>query len=561
VSRSLESFGDYASPKTDREDLFDFVQTVESLVNAIRLNTNLVLVVTAIVIVLAGLYHYVWPPIYAVEAVITVERTDDPQRDAFYREWNLFRKEDARTEIELMKSGSVLKAVIEKEGLRYDDVYHPFMSQISHFWNESLPGRAYKATKDWIFGVAPSGLTKEQEELGKTIKDMQAGFSVQTSGDVLVGTVRAVGPTPRIAAITNTWVDEYLNWRREQHLSEARRSIEALGQEIERAEEELQALSQQRVEFLNANNLIFDFSKETQQVEELVKLETELAKSRTRIAVLTASLQEIERQLELQPQTRIVSSVTDLNQLRETAEIRRLELEATLIRDQQRFRDDAPEIVRLKSQIQELTDLIEASPATRQESVTSGLNPVHSELLLSQSNLKNELAGLHAGVAAMERVRDEMRSHLATAPAMAAELRDLDRRYTVAQQAYALLLTKAAQANVSLSSVDEAMPSMRVVDYATTPSFKTWPKAKYLYPAALALGLILGVIAAWIKTSFGGRVSRLHFQQNRLSGPLYAILDLKALAMPSMQSLNERRLLAHLPSLPGNDRDDDRPLP
>ena len=242
MNRSVDRYGDYSIPATQSEDMFDFVGTIESLVNAIRLNLGIVLITTAIVIGCAALYHYVWPPVYKVEAAITVERTDDAQRDAFYREWNLFRKEDARTEIELMKSGAVLMAVIKKEGLRYDDVYHPFMSQISYFWNESWPGRAYRSFKDWIFGTEPLALTEEEKELGLTIRDMQAGFSVQTSGDVLVGIVQAKGPSPRIASITNTWLDEYQSWRSEQHLTEARRSVEALGQEIAKAQTELDKL-------------------------------------------------------------------------------------------------------------------------------------------------------------------------------------------------------------------------------------------------------------------------------------------------------------------------------
>jgi len=528
--------------------MFDFVATIQSLVSAVRLNINIVFVTTFIVLCMAGIYHYVWPPTYTVEAAISVERTDDPQRDAFYKEWNLFRKEDARTEIELMKSGAVMKAVIEKESLSYDDVYHPFMSQISYFWQESFPGRTYRSFKDWIFGVDPNGLSEEEKELGKTIKDMKAGFTVQASGDVLIGIVRARGPSARIASITNTWLDEYMAWRKEQHLQEAQRSIDALSQQIDKAHAEIQGISEERVNFLTENGLVFDFSKETQQVDELVKLETQLAASRTRIEIIQAKMKEIQLQLEQEPQTEIVSSVTDLNKLRETAKMRRLELEATLIKEQYRFKEDSPEVLRIKGQIEDLTNLIESSPETRQESVTSALNPVRAELLLGQSNLKSEAAGLLAAVAAMEGTREEMRAQLAQAPALAAQLRDLDRRYAVAQQVYKLLLTKSAQADVSLLSTVYAMPSLRVVDYAATPSHQSWPKAKFLYPGALVVGLILGSLAAWLMSSFGGRVSQLHFQNRRFGTPLLAVLNVKMNDMPAMEQFSERRALEHVPA-------------
>lgn len=546
--KALDTYEEDVRPGNDREDMFDFVGTVESLISAVRLNIKIVFITAFIVVAMAGLYHYVWPPVYTVEAAISVERTDDPQRDAFYKEWNLFRKEDARTEIELMKAGDVLKAVIEKESLTYDDVYHPFMSQISYFWQESIPGRAYKGFKDWIFGVDPNAPSEAEKDLGRTIKDLKAGLAVQVAGDVLVGVVRAKGPSPRIADITNTWLDEYMAWRTNKHLQEAEGSLQALTQQIEKAHREIQEISEERVQFLTENGLVFDFSKETQQVDELVKLETQLANTNTRIEIVQAKLNETEAQLAKEPLTEIVSSVTDLNQLRETAKMRRLELEAALIREQYRFRDDSPEVARIKGQIEDLTNLIESSPETRKESVTSALNPVRAELLLNQSTLKNELAGLYAAAAAMGDTREAMLEQLSAAPALAAALRDLDRRYAVAQQVYKLLLTKSAQADVALLATAYAMPSLRVVDYARMPSYKTWPKAKYLYPGALVLGLFLGAIAAWLMSSFGGRVSRLHFYNQRFKTPLFAVLDVKVDDMPSLEQYSERRALEYVPA-------------
>ena len=546
LDKSTDQVAEYSYSRHDREDMFNFVGAVVSLTNAIRLNSRLVAITTIVVIMLAGFYHYVWPPLYIVEAVVSVERTDDPQRDAFYKEWNLFRKEDARTEIELMKSGAVLKAVIAKEGLRYDDVYHPFMSQIGYFWEKSIPGRAYRSFKDWLFGVDADGLTEEQKELGKTIKDMRAGFFVEIAGDVLVGTVYAKGPSPKIAQITNTWMDEYSKWRTEQHVDEAKRSIEALTIQIDKAHREIKELSQSRVDFLGEHGLVFDFRRETQQVDELVKMETTLSSNKTRIDIVTASLDEIEKQLAIQPRTMVVSSVTDLNQLREAAKILRLELEAIYIREQYRFKEDSPEIIRIKRQIADLTDLIESSPETREEAVTSAVNPVRSELLLEKSRLTNELAGLLAAVTSIEKNQEELRAQLAGAPALAAELRDLDRKYAVVQQVYQILLTKSAQADVSLLSETYAMPSMRIVDYATPPAFKTWPKAKYLYPGALVLGLLIGMFAAWLKATFGGRVSQLYFQQDLDSFPLLAILEIRHTDLVLMEQVVERRALPYV---------------
>jgi hypothetical protein len=61
---------------------------------------------------------------------------------------------------------------------------------------------------------------------------------------------------------------------------------------------------------------------------------------------------------------------------------------------------------------------------------------------------------------------------------------------------------------VSAVTTKAAIPSIRVVDYASTPSEKTWPKPKLLLPAAMVVGLMLGMAAAQIKRFAAGRVRR-----------------------------------------------------
>jgi len=110
------------SPEAQAQDMFDFASILNTIVNAVILHRVLVAITVVVVLLAAAVYQYAWPPVYTAEAVIMVERQEDAERDSFYKEWNLFRKNDARTEIELMKSGTVLTRLIAKEQLRYDDV-------------------------------------------------------------------------------------------------------------------------------------------------------------------------------------------------------------------------------------------------------------------------------------------------------------------------------------------------------------------------------------------------------------------------------------------------------
>src|SRR5579863_193620 len=111
-------------------DTFDVRASLRSISEAAKHHKALVFLTCFITLALLTGYIYLWPPLFAAEATMMAERDGDIARDAFYLNWAVFRKDDVRTEIELMTAGPVLKEVIEKQKLTYDDVYHPFMSHL-----------------------------------------------------------------------------------------------------------------------------------------------------------------------------------------------------------------------------------------------------------------------------------------------------------------------------------------------------------------------------------------------------------------------------------------------
>ncbi|MCG8428773.1 MAG: Wzz/FepE/Etk N-terminal domain-containing protein [Chromatiales bacterium] len=506
-------------------DIFDFSGALTVIVDAVRYHKLVIAMVTLMVLSLALLYHWAWPPTYKAEAVITVEPTTDAQRDEFYKEWNLFRKPDGRTEIELMTSSTVLKEVIKRQSLRYEDVYHPFFAQISYFWKKSWLGKKYKDFKGWLFGESElDKLTPEEKELALTVRDLRSGFSVQIAGDVLAATVYAKGPSPKIADITNTFLDVYQEWRTEQQLTEAKQALQTLDGQMLKQQQELDRISAERVDFLNRHQLVFDFSKETQEVEELVKLESDIAETEIHISNLRASLAEIDLQLQSEPSVKVINKVDELNTVREAARIKHIEAEAELIKQRIRYKEDSPEVAEIKTNLASLQHLIDGSPEQLAKSTQHGLNTVRESLLAKRSNTRTELAGLEAAVVKMHKLAEEMRARHQAVPQLTEQLRDLDRAYQVAQEVYALLSTKRAQAAVSVSVATNATSSYRVVDYAARPASKSWPKARYLYPLALIFGLVLGVFSAVVKNILNGRVYSRHLIDGVAEYPLHATL-------------------------------------
>lgn len=506
-------------------DTFDIVSTVRALGEAARYHRLLVLATCAVTLSLAVLYAYLWPPVYTAEALIMVENDADTARDAFYSTWNVFRKDSARTEIELMMSGTVLKQVIEQEKLTYDDVYHPFMSHLSYLWEKSWPGRGYKAVKGWIFGPEEGDeLDAATKDMGRTLSDMRAGLQILPIGESMVGRVVLKGPNRRVADVVNTLLKVYAKVRGERHRGEARLAFESLSIEVEKARAELAAVSARRVAFLDRNALVFDLQKESQEVKTVSELETNSIVMRQKIAGLEATLAEVERAMQRNAPNVKLQTVTEPNSLRENASMRRLELQSSLIMMQSRYRADSPEVAELRDNIAKFDALIAASPERVERGSTEGLNSVHQQLVLNRNTLRADLEGSRASVTAMERSAERLRKSLERVPALQDELRVLDRLYGAAAEKFQALLNKRAQVEVSLATATAATPSLRVVDYAVAPSSRSWPRARLLYPAAIAVGLVLGLIAAQIKRLAGGRVRRGHWGRRGGDAPIYGWL-------------------------------------
>ena len=514
-------------------DTFDIVTSVRALSEAARYHWRLILVTSALTVALAALYSHLWPPIYQVEATIMAESDTDQARDSFYSNWNWFRKDSARTEIELMMSGGVLKEVIKRENLKYDDVYHPFMSHLGYLWEKSWPGQAYKSVKAWLLGPDESDLQDPATaELGKTLQDMRAGIQINPVGETNIGLVRVKGPSRQVADVCNTMIKVYLEMRGERHTQEARQAFDTLSIEAEKSRRELDEIARKRVAFLEGNALTFDLQRETQEVKSLTDLEANIIAARMKIANLEGTRDEIERLLAKEAPTTRLSSVTELNAVRENANLKRLETQSQLILTQGRYREDSPEVQELRETLKRLDTLIAGSAEKVEKGSTEGLNAVHQQLVANLNATLSDLRGTRASMVSMQTSADKLRNTLQRVPSLQSDLRALDRIYAVAAEKYQALLAKRAQVEVSMATAKAASPSLRVVDYASPPASKWWPRAKILYPGALVVGLVLGLLAAQIKRLASGRVRQGYWGRRTGDAPLFGVVQVTQGPLP-----------------------------
>jgi len=505
---------------TDMFDLGGFFRLVS---RSVRYRKALVLWTTLVTLVSVTAYVIAWPPIYRVEAKLAVERDLDPARDQFYSNWQVFRKDDPRDEIQLFTSGPVLREVIAKNNLRYEDVYHPFLAHAGYLWETSWPGRAYTAVKDSLM-PEDNPVNPEYKEVGRMIDGLKAGIRIEPVADTHVATLEVKGPTRHVSEVTNSLIDTYLAFRSKRHEAEAEKALTVLREESERARAALGAIRDKRVAFARENGLMMEFQKESLEIKELTGLETGISNETAKIASLEASLQVIDQQQKSEKPEKVLSSTRELNSVRENARMRRLELQASLISLRDHYREDSPEVQETLADLAKVDALIAKEPEQVDRSVTQGVNSIHDHLTSNHDQLQSELEGTRASVASMNKKASDMRNRLTKLPVIMSTAQDLNREYDVAAEKYQRLLFRKMEAEVSKTALAVAPSTVSVVEYATPPSSKYWPRFKYLYPGALMAGLLLGTVAAVIRSLTAGRLLQDHIERGRIAFPVYATI-------------------------------------
>lgn len=508
------------APRND-PDMFDFRSTWLGVAAATRQHWRVVAASVGVTLLLATAYVIAWPPIYRADALLMGERDLDAPRDGFYGGWNIFRKDDQRTELELMVSGPVVAEVVRREKLNYDDVYHPIGSQLRYFWDRSWPGRAIQWVKEHVLPVDPDAPTPAQVEFAKTVIDLRSSVYVDPVGEAFLGRLNVKGPSPRVAQIANAMLDVYQEQRKARYESEAKSAVKGLEEEIASAEDDLKRAEKARLDFAHANGVLFDFQKEAFDVKQLSDMDAGIATSHQRIATLEADITELKKVLDEQPAMKAASNTYEVNAVREALKAKRTEMQIALLMAQGRYRPDSPEVQELQGNVKSLDTMIAGSSERIEKTSTESSNPVRQQLLSNYSTTVVELAAAKAGLKVLEQNAAKARTQMDRIPALMTQMKVLERNVNLSLAKSNELTSKYMQASVSAASTRTAIPSVRVIERASRPASKSWPRLSVLYPLALLFGLAVGVAAAQLMRVASGRVRRETLARRGYEAALY----------------------------------------
>ncbi|MEM7363053.1 MAG: GNVR domain-containing protein [Pseudomonadota bacterium] len=496
-------------------DNFDFKSSLESIRYSIVGHLFVVIGVTILCVVMTLTYIMVWPPVFEAAVTIAADSDEDLNRSAFYQQWNIFRRESIGDEAVLMTSDPVLKKVITRLDLKYEEVYHPFMSHVIHLWGESFVGRNYRKIKYTIFPrpPLPAGLTEEMLEKGKILKDFRAGVGLTSVGEANVALITVRGPTPDVASQANAVMDVYLEERRARYVREAELATQALARETEKAQRKLIAIEQTMQRFYAENSLLLVYEKDRLRLQQWLDLETEIMDLRSHEAQLMETLEILQRRLSAEETALTDASTYHDNVLELKAQYTQLEI--AIRQKAQLFRDDAPEVDEMRRQLDALRGVIDEQEQLLASQANKSPNVLYDTTRSQIAQTESDLVGTRASVTAKQALYDQLGPAMAELPQKMQRTSELQREQVLAEGQYKALSEKLVQATVSATTATSAPSAIRIIDRATPPDKPRWPSTKFMLAGSLIVGVILGVVCALLLDLIFVRATRYKLNNDR----------------------------------------------
>lgn len=177
----------------------------------------------------------------------------------------------------------------------------------------------------------------------------------------------------------------------------------------------------------------------------------------------------------------------------------------------------------------------------------AGVEQALSQIELQRPELRQKFTADHPSVVALEEKAAQLRAERAdierrfrSLPRTEVRLASLTRDAKVASDLYMLLLNKAQELNVMRSST-QGKADVRLVDEALVPDAPTGPKAVPTIALCLALGLMLGVALAMLRTALGGGVEDPRVLERVLGLNVYATIPHSRHEGPLTRAARRRR--------------------
>jgi polysaccharide chain length determinant protein (PEP-CTERM system associated) len=312
------------------------------------------------------------------------------------------------------------------------------------------------------------------------------------------------GPDPRtIRDVTAELAARFIDANSDETRRQVYTTIDLLEGRINEVKTELEKIEADRAGFLVSNPDAVTGQEQNMlgQMNSLSMIRQSQQNSidslRSQITTSEQVLANMKTQDNVEPEAPVTAGQIE-GQLR----AKRAEYEAQVRQLLVTYTEKLPEVIKLRVQIEsinrELDDLKTKTEQERQNKrAAKTANPQIAQLEIKLSADRSELVRKNGELEQTNRQLTELQSRLRNSPILATEATKIERDYNTLRKRYEDLLSMRDNARFGAKVINDfSGETFRMADPANLPEAPASPKRSMLYPMALAIGLLSGLIAA-----------------------------------------------------------------
>lgn len=402
----------------------------------------------------------------SVPNVPGLETTEEPESD-----------QNLSTEIEILKSRSLVAKAISASGISFDDL-------------------------------------SVSESVSKVINKM----SIRQAGeaDVLMISYQDTSPQRTqavLAALGSTYVDYSL----ERQRSQATNAIRFIDEQLPESQKAMDATASALRKFQETNGIVEPQAyaqKVAQRREILLQQEQEVTVD---LSQAQRRVQELKQQLQTagqRPESTLANSILSQDPSYQALALNLTQIESELASQRAIFRDTDPSVQQLIQQRDQIQGLLQERTQSILGVATPQINPnqvigygeTYQALTEQLLEAETELATLENQLQAIRRVQIEEADRFQQFPQLQQTYAELQRQLEVQSKAVNNFLTKRQE--LRIAEAQEIAP-WEIIEAPYLPTFPVAPNVKQNFVLGIFSGGVLGVGVALLQTKFDKRVKQV----------------------------------------------------
>lgn len=449
-------------------------------------------------------------PLYTaqVELVIDAPEATDAMNSRLDARWRL-NDSVIQTEVGILTSTTLARRVIEKLDLRTDPEFNPALRKASAMQNFLVSLNPLT----WVRTLASDGPNRAEDEEARPAGDTAIVGNFLSRLDAqaqrrsfLITITYTSEDRQKAARIANTVAELYVLDRLEATFDDARRVTNWLAERIRTLQADVQVAEAAVEEFRSQNGLRRKGDRQvTVTDQQLSELNSRLVVARTELAQKQARLDQVRS---LVRSSGTIASSYDALQSQLIQRLR--EQETTLVREMSEalkiYGERHPRLVAFRADLDELRSKIDA------------------EMQRIAQAIANEVEVSAAGVKALERELESLRSVVNVAGGAEVRLRELERQAEATRSLYEAFLQRFKRDAESQGGIQRA--NARVISQAETPGAPTYPRPMRTLSLVSILALGFGLILVFVLDRLDSAIRSSDEAEEATGVPTLAVVPL-----------------------------------